>query len=90
MAKRFMRDRKPLNVRPFAMAHNLLMAALSLYMVVETLSQVSSELGGQQVQRRTCLHWGNCVKLSMAHNMLMDAPVYGHCDALESLLEAFR
>lgn len=37
---RFMRNRKPVNVKAFTVAHNLFMFWASLYMVVETVRQV--------------------------------------------------
>jgi hypothetical protein len=40
-----MRNRKPFNMRTFTIAHNLLMFCASLYMVVETVRQVSVRLG---------------------------------------------
>ena len=42
LGKRLMRNRKPVNVKAFAMAHNLVMFLASLYMVIETLRQVST------------------------------------------------
>jgi hypothetical protein len=37
-----MRNRKPVNVRVFSMLHNMVMFWASLYMVIETLRQVTS------------------------------------------------
>ena len=39
-----MRDRKPFNLRALAVLHNVFMFSLSLWMVVETLSQVRTAI----------------------------------------------
>ena len=41
LARQAMGDRKPVDVAAFVMWHNLAMAGLSLWMVVETLRSVS-------------------------------------------------
>lgn len=44
LGKRLMRNRKPVNVKAFAMAHNFVMFSASLYMVIETVRQVRMHL----------------------------------------------
>ena len=39
--KRLMRKRKPVSVKSFSIMHNAIMFFASLYMVIETLRQVS-------------------------------------------------
>ena len=41
VGKRLMRKRKPVNVKSFSIVHNAIMFFASLYMVIETLRQVS-------------------------------------------------
>lgn len=41
LGRRLMRNRKPINVKNFSQLHNLIMFFLSLYMVIETVTQVS-------------------------------------------------
>jgi len=44
LGKRLMRNRKPINVNGFAVGHNIVMFCASLYMVIETLRQVTVAL----------------------------------------------
>jgi hypothetical protein len=46
-----MRTRKPVNVKAFSIAHNFVMFWLSLYMVVETVTQVR-ERGEERERER--------------------------------------
>ena len=56
--KRLMKHRKPFNVKPFAVVHNAVMFSLSLYMVVETLSQAYVNFGWA----KKLSPWGNMVE----------------------------
>lgn len=48
VGRRIMRNRKPVNVKNFSQLHNLIMFFLSLYMVIETVTQVRQLLSQQQ------------------------------------------
>ena len=56
--KRLMKHRKPFNVKPFAVVHNAVMFALSLYMVIETLTQSYENFGWA----KKFTPWGNMVE----------------------------
>lgn len=53
-----MKHRKPFNVKPFAVVHNAVMFSLSLYMVIETLSQSYVNFGWA----KKLTPWGNMVE----------------------------
>lgn len=50
--KAAMRTRKPVNVKAFSIAHNFVMFWLSLYMVVETCTQVRRKERGRPLSGR--------------------------------------
>lgn len=67
LGKRLMRNRKPINVNGFAVAHNIIMFCASLYMVIETLRQVQQHFIPITPRTSCCSHY---LKSSNAHSSI--------------------